>query len=503
MRSKRRVGIVDLLAGEASPAGTNWIYHTLFRRQFYGVMPQVVAAWCRRHGHSVFYSTYYGQRAPELLVPDDIDVVFLSAFTEAAALAYALSKIFRARGVRTVLGGPHARAFPDHARHFFDIVVTECNESVVQDILADEYSPGSIASCGKIGFELPPLAERREDVDTASRVAGRYSRMSIVPLLSSTGCPYGCNFCVDANSKYRTRDSTALVEDLNYAARQMGNRTLAYYDPNFGVNFERTMSAIEAVPAGIRNPYIIESSLSILKPQRLARLKTSNCIYVAPGIESWGDYNQKAGTGKSTALEKYDKLVAQFDLISQFVPGLQANFMFGCDSDEGQLPVDLTVAFIRRFPNVFPGITFPIAFGGTALRSSLRGQGRLLPLSPMYYFHPFPTLRFKNYSINEFFDGLIKLFSAALTWRMIGRRLTVNQPVSLRAANILRSVDLVPYINTLQNYKKVLNENTAVRAFYDGVSDAIPAYYDAVLDRRLGRYAHILGSRERHFISVD
>jgi hypothetical protein len=56
-------------------------------------------------------------------MPNDLDLVFISAFTEAAALAYALSVRFRPSGVRTVLGRPHARSFRDDASRFFDAVV--------------------------------------------------------------------------------------------------------------------------------------------------------------------------------------------------------------------------------------------------------------------------------------------------------------------------------------------------------------------------------------------
>ena len=66
--------------------------------------------------------------------------------------------------------------------------------------------------------------------------------MSIVPLSAIAGlqCLRGRE-----QSKYQTRDSTVLVEDLNYATPQMGNRILAYYDPKFAINFERIMVAIE------------------------------------------------------------------------------------------------------------------------------------------------------------------------------------------------------------------------------------------------------------------
>ena len=64
----------------------------------------------------------------------------------------------------------------------------------------------------------------------------------------------------------------------------------------------------------------MESSLSILKKGRLLRLRETNCRYVAPGIESWGDYSNKAGTGAKTGRAKLTKVLEHFQLLGQFVP---------------------------------------------------------------------------------------------------------------------------------------------------------------------------------------
>ena len=100
------------------------------RKHLYSLMPQVVAAWCRRLGHRVHYATYYGQADPARLLPDDLDVVFLSAATQASGLAYALARRYRRGGTRTVLGGPHAKCFPADALRFFDIVVPSLRHSL-------------------------------------------------------------------------------------------------------------------------------------------------------------------------------------------------------------------------------------------------------------------------------------------------------------------------------------------------------------------------------------
>jgi hypothetical protein len=75
-----------------------------------GITPLVVGVWCREAGHDVSFVCYMGCEDLLRELPDDTDLVFISAFTKAAQTAYALSNLFRSRGAVTALGGPHTGA---------------------------------------------------------------------------------------------------------------------------------------------------------------------------------------------------------------------------------------------------------------------------------------------------------------------------------------------------------------------------------------------------------
>ena len=100
-------------------------------------MPQVVAAWCEEEGHDVTFVCYTGLENLVDELPENVDLVFIGAFTEAAQTAYALSNLFRTRGAVTVLGGPHARCYPQDAQQYFDYVVGFTDKSVIHEILHD------------------------------------------------------------------------------------------------------------------------------------------------------------------------------------------------------------------------------------------------------------------------------------------------------------------------------------------------------------------------------
>src|SRR5256885_12833829 len=87
-----KVGIIELIEETASKSWTDFAYRAFFKKYHASIIPQAVAVWCRQLGHQVWYSTYYGQRDPVSLLPDQLDVVFIASYTQASALAYALAR---------------------------------------------------------------------------------------------------------------------------------------------------------------------------------------------------------------------------------------------------------------------------------------------------------------------------------------------------------------------------------------------------------------------------
>src|SRR5919197_5799447 len=151
-----RVGILDILAQPTRrPAELG--YRLLITKQFASITPQAIAVWCRRLGHETFYATYYGIGAAHRLLPADLDVIFISCYTQVSHLAYALAKLYRRAGVRTVIGGPHAKAFPVDCLRFFDLVVGECDAALVADIVAGQFDPGSMISAARPFEDVPSV----------------------------------------------------------------------------------------------------------------------------------------------------------------------------------------------------------------------------------------------------------------------------------------------------------------------------------------------------------
>jgi hypothetical protein len=158
-----RVGILDILAlPSRRPADA--VYHALITKQFASITPQAISVWCRRLGHDTFYAVYYGAGDARRLLPPDLDVVFIACYTQVSPIAYAVALLYREAGTRTVVGGPHATAFPVDCLRFFDLVVKDCDQALIADILAGQFDPGSVISSARPFDDVPTVEERMPEI---------------------------------------------------------------------------------------------------------------------------------------------------------------------------------------------------------------------------------------------------------------------------------------------------------------------------------------------------
>ena len=493
-----KVGVLELVAPPLDHLG-EFTYRTLLTKQFASIMPQAVSTWCRRAGHETFYSTYYGLGDPGRQLPADLDVVFLSCYTQACALAYALARKFSADGVLTVIGGPHAEAFPADCSRFFDLVVTTCDEELVRDIVAGHFDPGSVIASARPLDDIPLAEERMPEIRRAALIAGRWrSPSTTVPMLASVGCPYRCSFCIDWNRPYRPLPLERLQADLRYISRELPGALLAFADPNFGIRFDEVLDAFETTPPAERNPYLIESSLSVVRGPRLRRLKETNCVFLAPGVESWVDFSNKARVGRKVGQAKVLEVAKHFAELHEFIPYLQANFIFGLDGDLGDEPVELTKDFMSLAPFAFPAINIPVPFGGTPLFDQHLAEGRILTRMPLtFYYAPYLVTSLKHYGVSEYYERLIELFHHVGSAQMLRRRLASASSAKVWTANLVRTLGV--RASTRKRYGRILTllrENEQFRAFHERESETLPPFYQQQLERLLGRYSELLAPED-------
>ncbi|MGH9146769.1 MAG: B12-binding domain-containing radical SAM protein [Vicinamibacterales bacterium] len=493
-----KVGILEIL-GLPARYPADLAYHLVLTKQNASVTPQAVSVWCRHLGHETFYAPYYGLGDPGRQLPSDLDIVFIASYTQDSALAYALAKKYRRAGVRTVIGGPHAKAFPADCLRFFDLVVKECDKSLITDILAGHFDPGSIISSAKPLEDLPTVQERMPEIRKSAFLwSKRRYFMTTVPMLASVGCPYNCNFCIDWDNPYRLLPLDRLAADLRFVSTDLRGVLVAFHDPNFGVKFDQVLEVLDTIPPDRRNPYVMESSLSILRGSRVNRLKETNCVAVAPGVESWTDYSNKAGAGLETGMEKLDRVAEHFRHLHENVPYLQANFIFGLDTDEGNEPLELTKEFMTRTPFVWPALNIPVPYGGTPLYEQLREEGRILKSMPFSFcYAPYLRTTLKNYDSITYYEKLIELLDHSCSRQMLDQRMKSTTRKAIKIIHWTRTVSTRACLDAYRNILHMLRTDRAFRTFHEGRTQVLPEFYHRMYEQTLGNYAELMTRRDR------
>jgi hypothetical protein len=480
-----RISVLDLV----TQGPTRAIWGRLMDPNFASIMPQVIGVWCEQAGHDVRFVCYTGSEDLTRELPSDADVLFVAAYTQSAQLAYSLSNLYRRQGVVTVLGGPHARCYPDDAARYFDYVLGFTDQSLVQEVLKDAtfHRPGLQLTAKRHPTHLPGIRQRWKFI--APTIA-KTPILKLVPTLGSVGCPYTCPFCIDAVVDYQPLDTQQIKEDLRFVLTQLDHPRVSWHDPNFGVRFDEIMSAIEDAVPRDRIDFAAESSLSLLSEKRLARLRANGFKAILPGVESWYSLGGKSGTGKAAGADKVARVADHLNTVLRYIPYVQANFVLGLDDDEGDEPFELTKRFVDLAPGVFPAYSLLSAFGQAApLNLDLQRDGRVLP-TPFHFLdnNRATNVRPKNYTWTALYDNVIRLRQHSFSWRAVGRRFQANRDAIPRWLNAARALSAegwgrIRYDTTV---RRLLDTDAGLRGFFEGETAAVPRFYLDQMRRELG-----------------
>jgi hypothetical protein len=483
-----KIGLIDLVS--KGPANTLWA--KVMHANLASIMPQVIATWCEQEGHEVTMICYTGYEDLRTELPKNVDLVFISSFTQAALLAYALSNYYRSQGAVTVLGGPHARCYPDDAILYFDYVLGFTSRSTIAEIL-NECTPrrpaGKHICAGKQPTYFCGVQERWKFIEPTLKKA---PFLQIVPMLGSVGCPYTCSFCIDSTVPYQPLDFQTIRSDLQFLLTKFKRPLIGFHDPNFGVRFEEIMEAIASAGAPKSFRFIAESSLSILTPKHLHLLQQNGFVALLPGIESWYDLGNKSKASHITGVNKVDQISEHVNNLFRYVPYVQTNFVLGLDSDAGAEPFELTKRFIDQSPNAFPGFSLLTAFGEAApLNLEYQKQERVLPF-PFHFLnnHLAMNIKPRNYDWVDFYDKVIDVTSYAFSAKAIYRRFIHMHGITARWMNVMRAISSEGW-GRLKFYRQIrqqLVQDAGFRKYFEGETQQLPEFYYNIIKRDLGMW---------------
>ncbi|MBD3320745.1 MAG: radical SAM protein [Chitinivibrionales bacterium] len=299
------------------------------------------------------------------------DVYCLSALTVSAnrakLLAYQIKKVYPES--RVIVGGIHASLVPEDFVEVADTVVTGEAEGNIVDIIERDHEEKIIGGRPIDNIENLPLVEY-------SLLEGVES-MAIIPVMTSRGCPFDCNFCTVTKifgKKFRMQSAERIVREIRHALRYFTTRDIFFYDDNFTANrnrIQRLCDLIEQENLDITWTAQVRSDIS-RDPEMIERMEQTGCRFFFIGFESINDATLKA-LHKSQTKSDIENAI---DIIHKKGISIHGMFMFGEDNDTRET-IHETVDFALRHHIDTVQFMILTPFPGTRLYEKICGEHRL------------------------------------------------------------------------------------------------------------------------------
>lgn len=322
------------------------------------------------------------------------DMVGLTSPSRGYMIAYNLIReIKKQYNIPIIIGGPHASTIEEQILEDTpaDYAVMGEGEYTILDLVNEVY-PSKIKGLmwrdkGKIVKN--PYRDWIEDLD--SLPFPTYGKFEVdqlierrIPIVSSRGCPFLCNFCLAykvMGRKFRKRSAENVVAEIEHWYKQ-GFKEFEFSDDNFTFDIERAEKICDLIIAKkLKIKFLLGNGIRVdrVDENLLRKMKKAGCTFIAYGVEA---INENVLKLMKKGISK-DKVTKAIIMTHKLGIQTQANFIIGCAGDTFKtfkealeyskiLPVDEV-----RFNNMIP-------YPGTELYDWVKKNGTFL-YPPEYY----------------------------------------------------------------------------------------------------------------------
>jgi len=347
----------------------------------------------------------------------DCNLVGISCMTANAPRAYELCLEFTKRGKIVVLGGVHPTILPEEALQYADAVVIGEAEGVWETLLED-FSNNKLKS--RYHNPAPDLG-KYVPKDFSKIIKKRLFKL--VPIMTTRGCPYNCDFCCVTNlfgKKMRHVPIENVVRDI----KESGAKNFMFLDDNIIGHPAYAKALFEAIKP-LKIKWVGQASVSLLvKDRELMQLAAdSGCKALFFGIES---VSKEQLTKMRKAYNEIDKMEEAMKKIKKMGILIHASMVFGFDDDTKEIFND-TVRFLIR--NKVSTVSFNILtpYPGTKTYDTLKQEGRLTTSNWQYYDHNTVVFQPKNMTPFELQAGKVGARKKFYTISSVLKRFSGNR----------------------------------------------------------------------------
>ena len=346
----------------------------------------------------------------------ECDLVGISCMTANAPRAYELCREFKTRGKTVLLGGVHPTILPEEALEHADCVVVGEAEGV-WDMLLKDFQNNEL----KEKYHNPkPDLDKYVRKDFKKILKNRL--FNIIPVMTTRGCPYNCDFCCVTNlfgRKIRHMPIENVISDI----KDSGAKNIMFLDDNI-IGHPKYAKALFKAIKPLNVNWVGQASVSLLvADDELMQLAAeSGCKAMFFGIESVSVDQLKT---LRKALKEIEHLESALKKIKKMGILIHASMVFGFDNDTKEIFSE-TVEFLIK--NKVSTVSFNVLtpYPGTKIYDELKSEGRLTTTDWKYYDHNTVVFKPKNMTPYELQMGKINARKKFYSLPSVLKRLSGN-----------------------------------------------------------------------------
>jgi radical SAM superfamily enzyme YgiQ (UPF0313 family) len=350
------------------------------------------------------------ENVQELDMSQQVDIVGLTAMTCQAPRAYELCRIFKERGVTTILGGPHPSLLPEEARQMADAVVIGEAEEIWPHVLRD-FELGRLQPIYRSGLvDIHSIPFPRRDLLKLDRYQQGFHTVQ-----TTRGCPFDCEFCSVTtlfSRSYRMRPVEHVIAELEMILtgdQGQGNRMFFFVDDNIVANPAYAKELFRRlIPLRIR--WFSQGTITTFaKDEELLSLaRKSGCMAMFVGFESISEKNLVYINKKFNRAQEYD---ANIRKIHRYGIGIIGSFIYGLEHDEpGSFAA--TVAWAQERGIEAANFSILTPYPGTRLCAAMDKENRIVSKDWFQYHALTEQVLFRHKSLSA--ETLLK--GTAWSW---------------------------------------------------------------------------------------
>lgn len=266
---------------------------------------------------------------------------------------------------RVAFVGPFATHCPDEFLDVADLVVAGEPEQFALDLSASgEIPSGLVRSPEIMNLDILPFPDWSTFPVQSYSYFPALRQRPFLPMLSSRGCPYTCEYCPYEIIKFRARSTESVLDEMAQWRTRYGIRGFLFRDPIFSVKRKRTVELLEGMlRRGFDFRWACETRMDCLDVELLELMAAAGMRVVNVAVESSSEAVLRAVARKAIPVAHQEEILRACDRL-----GIRATvfYVLGLPEDTRE-SMEETVQYAKRLNTHVAQFFIYTPFPGTKL----------------------------------------------------------------------------------------------------------------------------------------